>query len=135
MIIRIIRDGKTACMKKKVVVVEDDESIRDILQIILEREGYSTINCRDGNGIFRGTVEVPDLYMIDRQLSGADGLEICKYLKQNEPTSQVPIIVLSATPGIENIAKNAGADAFIEKPFSKKLLVETIGNIIGNHRS
>ena len=135
MIIWIIRDGKTACMKKKVVVVEDDESISDIIQIILEREGYSTINCRDGNAIFNGTVEVPDLYMIDRQLSGADGLDICKYLKQNKSTSEVPIIVLSATPGIENIAKNAGADAFIEKPFSKKLLVETIGNIIVNHRS
>ena len=118
-------------MKNKVVVVvEDDESIRDILQIILEREGYSTINCKDGHQIFNGAVEVPDLYMIDRQLSGADGLEICRYLKQQASTSEVPIIILSATPGIENIARNAGANAFIEKPFSKKHLVETVENVI-----
>lgn len=117
-------------MKKKVVVVEDDESIRDILQIILEREGYSTINCRDGNDIFNGTVEVPDLYMIDRQLSGADGLEVCKFLRQQHTTNSVPIIILSATPGIENIAKLAGADVFIEKPFSKKHLIKIVESLI-----
>jgi DNA-binding response OmpR family regulator len=121
-------------MKKKVVVVEDDESIRDILQIILEREGYSTINCRDGYGIFNGTVEVADVYIIDRQLSGADGLEVCKYLKQHESTNNVPIIILSATPGIEHIAKSAGADAFIEKPFSKKHLIDTVEKVIKNIR-
>ena len=122
-------------MKKKVVVVEDDESITEIIQIILEREGYQTINCRDGYGIFEGTVEIPDVYMIDRQLSGSDGLEICKYLKQQSITSNIPVIVLSASPGIENIAKSAGADAFIEKPFSKKNLVQTVENVISNNRS
>jgi len=122
-------------MKKKVVVVEDDESITEIIQIILEREGYQTINCRDGYGIFDGTVEIPDVYMIDRQLSGSDGLEICKYLKQQSITSNIPVIVLSASPGIENIAKSAGADAFIEKPFSKKNLVQTVENVISNNRS
>lgn len=122
-------------MKKKVVIVEDDESISDILRIILEREGYLSVNCRDGNEIFNGTVEIPDLYMIDRQLSGADGLDICKFLKQQEATSDIPIIVLSATPGIERIAKNAGANAFIEKPFSKKTLVETIENVIATNIS
>ena len=122
-------------MKKKVVVVEDDESIRDILQIILERAGYLTVNCKDGYGILNGTVEIPDLYMIDRQLSGVDGLEICKYLKHQASTSDIPIIILSATPGIEHIAKNAGADAFIEKPFSKKHLVYTIETVINSIRS
>jgi DNA-binding response OmpR family regulator len=119
-------------MKKIVVVVEDDESIRDILQLILEREGYSTINCRDGSDILIGAIEIPDLYMIDRQLSGADGLEICKFLKQQHSTRDVPIIILSATPGIENIAKNAGADVFIEKPFSKNHLVQTVQSLINN---
>jgi len=122
-------------MKKKVVVVEDDESITEIIQIILEREGYLTINCRNGYGIFDGTVEIPDVYMIDRQLSGSDGLEICKYLKRQSTTSNIPVIVLSASPGVENIAKSAGADAFIEKPFSKKNLVQTVENVISNNRS
>lgn len=119
-------------MKKTVVVVEDDESIRDILQLILEREGYATINCRDGSDILNGAVKVPDLYMIDRQLSGADGLEICKFLKQQDSTSNIPVIILSATPGIENIARNAGADIFIEKPFSKKHLIRTVDELINN---
>jgi DNA-binding response OmpR family regulator len=118
-------------MKKKVVVVEDDESISDIIQIILEREGYSTINCRDGNAIFNGSIEVPDLYLIDRLLSGIDGLEICDFLKSQPSTNDIPIIIMSATPGIENMVKNAGADGFIEKPFSKKHLVQTVKVLLG----
>ena len=111
-------------MKKKVVVVEDDESIRDILQIILEREGYSTINCRDGNDIFNGTVEVPDLYMIDRQLSGADGLEVCKFLRQQHTTNSVPIIILSATPGIENIQSLQAPMYLSKNRFRKSILLK-----------
>ena len=119
-------------MKKRVVVVEDDDSIRDILQIILEREGYSTITCTNGYEILNGNVEVPDLYMIDRHLSGVDGLEICKYLKMQEASSKIPIIVLSATAGIENVVRSVGANAFIEKPFSRKQLVETIASVVSN---
>ena len=117
-------------MKKKVDVVEDDGSIRDILVIILERAGYDVIHFQDGGGLLNGATEVPDIYLIDRQLSGIDGLDLCKYLKSQSISAHTPVIILSATPGIENLVKNAGAVAFVEKPFSKKNLVQIIDNVL-----
>ena len=117
-------------MKKKIVVVEDDESIRDILKIMLERVGYEVINFQDGTKLMNGKTEKADLYLIDRQLSGVDGLDLCKHLKSQALTAEVPVIIFSATPGLENLAKNAGAVAFIEKPFSKKHLLHTIEKVL-----
>ena len=117
-------------MKKKVVVVEDDGSIRDSLVIILERAGYDVIHFQDGGGLLNGATEVPDIYLIDRQLSGIDGLDLCKYLKSQSISAHTPVIILSATPGIEHLVKDAGAVAFVEKPFSKKNLVQIIDNVL-----
>ena len=117
-------------MKKKVVVVEDDESILDILVIILERAGYDVTHYQDGGRLVNGTTEIPDIYLIDRQLSGIDGLDICKYLKSQSVSAHIPVIILSATPGIEHLVKDAGAVSFVEKPFSKKDLVQIIDNVL-----
>lgn len=117
-------------MKKKVIVIEDDSSIGDILRIILHRAGFTVILYDSGQKILDDQFEAPDIFLIDRQLSGIDGLEICKFLKANRRTSKTPIIVLSATPGILNVAKSAGADDFIEKPFTKAHLLEKIGEYV-----
>jgi DNA-binding response OmpR family regulator len=113
-------------MKKKVVVVEDDPSIRDTLEIILTRAGFSVRHYSSAAEIFYREVDPPDIFLIDRQLSGVDGLEVCKHLRSLPSTASVPIIVLSATPGMLEIAKSAGADDFIEKPFAKAFLIQKI---------
>lgn len=113
-------------MKKKIVIVEDDASIVDSLRIILERAGYEVEYFYDGKNLLESDGLKTDLYLIDKQLSGIDGLDICKYLKSDPRTKHIPVIVLSASPGIENIVKAAGADAFIEKPFSSRNLVEVV---------
>lgn len=113
-------------MGRQIIIVEDDPSISDILKIILERAGYTVIHYTNGLEIIRGTALVPGLYLIDRQLSGIDGLEICRHLKKQQETRDVPIIVLSATPGILHMAKAAGADNFIEKPFAMAKLLQVV---------
>lgn len=113
-------------MKKKIVIVEDDASIVDSLMIILERAGYEVVYFRDGKNLLERDGLETDIYLIDKQLSGIDGLDICKYLKSDPRTKHIPVIVLSASPGIEKIVKAAGADAFIEKPFTSKNLVEIV---------
>jgi DNA-binding response OmpR family regulator len=117
-------------MKKRIVVIEDDASIRDILKIILERSGYLVESHQGGMPVLEGKVDTPDMFIIDRQLSGVDGLEICRYIRSQPSEMQVPIIVLSATPSIQNVAKNAGANEFIEKPFSKSHLISTISKFL-----
>ena len=112
-------------MGKSIVLVEDDPAILDVMQIILGRAGYIVSTYHNG-ATLKDHSNLPDLYIIDKQLSGIDGLEICKQLKNNNDTAHLPVIILSASPRIENMVKLAGADAFIEKPFAKKLLIETI---------
>lgn len=119
-------------MKKKIVIIEDDPSITDALNIIFTRAGYDVSHYSDGAIILEGDIEPPDIFLIDRQLSGIDGLEICRFLKQHQPTAGIPIILMSATPGILNMAKNAGADDFIEKPFSKLHLTRKIEQYLGS---
>lgn len=111
---------------KKIVLIEDDESIRDSLLIILKRAGYEVSEYQNGNSLLNGDFERADLYLIDKQLSGVDGLDICKYIKSYEDMRDVPIIIISASPELEKYVKAAGADNFIEKPFSKKRLLELI---------
>jgi CheY-like chemotaxis protein len=113
-------------MKKKLIIVEDDPAIQDALQMILERAGYGVEIYSDGNHLLQEIPEIPDMFLIDKQLSGIDGLDVCLHLKQQNATSAIPIIIMSATPQIEQIAKNAGVEAFIEKPFSKNELLKTI---------
>ena len=113
-------------MKKKVVVVEDDPSIRDTLEIILTRAGFIVTHYSSAAQIFYREFDSPDIFLIDRQLSGVDGLEVCKHLRSLPSTASVPIIILSATPGMLEIAKKAGADDFIEKPFAKAFLIQKI---------
>jgi DNA-binding response OmpR family regulator len=117
-------------MKKKILVTDDDPSLQDIFRIILEKAGYEVDVLSNGSDILHDHYEPPDLFLLDKQLSGVDGLDICKYLKSRKNTKDIPIIMVSATVGIGPTAKEAGADGFIEKPFDKKYLLEMVEEYI-----
>jgi DNA-binding response OmpR family regulator len=117
---------KYPATKKRILVVDDDPSIRDILKIILEREGYETEMMRDPSNILNGNYRVPDLYLIDKLLSGTDGVEICQFLKESPTTRDIPVLLISALPDIGRISAHAGADGFIEKPFDMKKFLATL---------
>ncbi|HEY5371894.1 MAG TPA: response regulator [Hanamia sp.] len=68
----------------------------------------------------------PDLFLLDRQLSGYDGLNLRTFLKDQPATKHIPVIIVSATPGIGILANEAGADDFMEKPFHMKELLEKV---------
>jgi DNA-binding response OmpR family regulator len=66
------------------------------------------------------------LFLLDKQLSGQDGLEVCQFLKSQSDTKDIPVIIISATPGISKMAMDAGADDFLEKPFQMKELLKLV---------
>jgi DNA-binding response OmpR family regulator len=68
--------------------------------------------------------------LLDRQLSGQDGLKVCRFLKSQSQTKDIPVIIVSATPGIGKLAQEAGADDFIEKPFQMKELLNVVAKWI-----
>jgi DNA-binding response OmpR family regulator len=112
-------------MKKKIVIVDDDLGIQDIFKFILEKEGYETTIYSEGKELFQHSDE-PNVYLLDKQLGMEDGLEICRHLKRDAATKNIPVVMVSATPGIREMAKLAGANDCIEKPFSKKELIAII---------
>ena len=107
---------------KRIVFVEDDPSIQDVTKIILEKEGFQVTVYNNGSGLLTNSYEPPDLYILDKRLSGVDGLDICKFLKSQPATATIPVVMLSASPDIFRQAKEAGADGALEKPFTMKEL-------------
>jgi DNA-binding response OmpR family regulator len=116
--------------RKKIFIIEDDENVQEILKLILEKAGYHLEFSVDGKFIYNEPETWPDLFLLDKQLVSSDGLDICKYLKSREQTRKIPIIMLSASPGVEPLARQAGADDFMEKPFNSSILMKKVADFL-----
>jgi DNA-binding response OmpR family regulator len=115
------------------MVIDDDPAIRDVLRIILEQAAYEVDTSEDGNEILKSNFSKPDLFLIDRLLSGTDGLKLCRHLKQDESTKNIPVVMISAAPGIDGLSRDAGADDYVEKPFDRAYLLRVVqSNIYRN---
>lgn len=104
-------------MSKKILVVDDDESIVEVIQLLLESEGYQVESSLSGDCIPNFPGGTPDLILLDVLISGKDGREICKRLKSDPETDHIPVIMLSAHADADRLMHGSGADDFIEKPF------------------
>jgi CheY-like chemotaxis protein len=104
-------------MSKRILIIEDDEDILEILSFILKEEGYEVSGLTDGNAIDSIGNTLPDLIICDIWLPNRKGTEICKALKANPETAKIPFILISTTMNLPEIARKCGADAHVEKPF------------------
>ena len=113
------------------MIAEDDPSIQKMFSIILKREGYEIEVSPDAGPVYQTQDPKPNLFILDRQLQNSgDGLAACRYLKSNEETKNIPVIMISATPEIGVLARSAGAEDYLEKPFSISTLLEKIKKFI-----
>lgn len=113
-------------MGHHILVVDDDEGIVEVIQIVLEGEGYTVRTAANGDCLQGLADNLPDLILLDVLLSGDDGRDICKLLKSNEVTRHVPVIMLSAHSDASKVADAGGADDFLEKPFDVDRLIEIV---------
>ncbi len=111
---------------KKILIADDDPGILDALKIMLEEMGYIVETTTDGETVKKVYTHLPDLILLDIWMSGMDGRDICKKLKSQEKTKNIPIIMVSANRDTEKIAKEAGADDFVAKPFEMDDLLDMI---------
>jgi DNA-binding response OmpR family regulator len=111
---------------KQIIIADDDAGLRDIFQLILKRAGYGVTLFPNGESLLNNGFVLPDLFILDKQLSGMDGYEVCRFLKQQDSTKNIPVIIISASPYIKEKVDDAGADDFIEKPFRTKTLIEVM---------
>lgn len=117
---------------KRIIVADDDPGIQDVVRMILTRSGYDVTTYANGNNLLSGNFIEPDLFIIDKQLHNVDGLDVCRFLKNRNLTS-APVILFSASGRMSARAYDAGADAFLEKPFKMKLLLELVEKLIGGN--
>ena len=116
-------------MSKRILVVEDEAPIRDMVKFVLEQSDYQVIEAEDFDiGLQKVNEPYPDLVLLDWMLPGGSGIQLAKKLKQHEYTRDIPIIMLTARGEEEDKVRglDAGADDYITKPFSPKELVARI---------
>lgn len=112
--------------QKKILIVDDDPSIVEALSIMLEEEGYAILSTTDANTLTPLLALKPDVLLLDIRMSGCNGEDICKELKSQDQTKQLPIIMISANRDTKTIAQQAGANAFITKPFELQQVLDTV---------
>jgi DNA-binding response OmpR family regulator len=114
---------------QRILAVDDDRDILDILQLILEDSGYEVDTLADGHFLFEKIREThPDLIILDVMLGSMDGRELCRTMKANLETHKIPVIMLSASHNISgDLMKNGNPDDFIAKPFDIDELLQTVG--------
>jgi two-component system phosphate regulon response regulator PhoB len=118
---------------KKILVIEDEEDIQEVVTYNLTKEGYRVQAVSSGeDGLNTVKSDAPDLVILDLMLPGIDGLEVCRALKHDKETSHIPIIILTAKGEESDIVTGLelGADDYITKPFSPKVLIARVRAIL-----
>ncbi len=119
--------------REKILIVEDDADIVEVIDYNLKKEGYRTTAVFNGeDALSCAEKEEPDLMILDLMLPGMDGLEVCRILREKEKTTHIPVIMLTAkSQEIDKIVGlELGADDYITKPFSPRELIARIKAIL-----
>lgn len=119
--------------KEKILVVDDEKDIVELLQYNLEKEGYKISTVFSGEQCLENVkTELPDLILLDLMLPEIDGLDVCKFLKNNSQTSHIPIIMLTAKGEETDIVLGLelGADDYITKPFKVRELLARVKAVL-----
>src|SRR4051794_24300907 len=117
--------------KPKILIVEDERPLVEVLTYNLEREGYEVLVARDGqDGLRQAQLKLPDLVLLDLMLPVKHGLDVCRELRAGAQTREIPIIMVTARAEEtdELIGLHMGADDYVKKPFSIKVLVQRVKN-------
>lgn len=112
------------------MIADDDPGIVDAMEMLLEFEGYEVTSTVDGTTVLDMKDELPDLLLLDIWMSGEDGRYICKKLKQDKLTKDIPVIMISASRDIRDSAMMAGADDFLAKPFDMNELLKKVAHFV-----
>ena len=120
-----------------VLVADDDPDILLLITVTLERDGYEVVAARDGLGALKAAIEcVPHLVLLDLMMPGLDGYEVTRRLRGERLTKDIPIVIVTAAAEEHQAARalEAGADAYMKKPFSPRELLATTASLILERR-
>lgn len=121
-------------MKKKVLLVEDDTSVRELLRVLLEGEGYEIHEARDGlDGLLKAQFTKPDLLILDLMMPDVDGERVLIQLRSEPKLADIPVVVVSGKYDALNRCKDLlGDENVFPKPFEPTKLLDRIGELVGH---
>ena len=115
----------------KILVVDDDFVIGEMLKFMLTSKGYSVVISNKPEETIPNILQNGiNLVMLDQFINGISGMDVCKEIQQNEQTNKVPVLMMSADDSVEKKALKVGATDFLSKPFEMKILFSKIETIL-----
>lgn len=117
-------------MGRRILVADDDAAIVDAIKMMLEIADYQVETTLDGNVISKIKSTRPDLLLLDIWMSGVDGRDICRKIKQDKSINYIPVVLISASRDLAKSTKNALADDYLEKPFNLDTLLTKVEQYI-----
>lgn len=124
-------------VKTRILVVEDEEDILELVSYNLQKEGYQVVCAMTGEEALKSVeIEAPHLILLDLMLPEIDGIEVCRRLKRDVETSEIPIVMLTAKGEESDIIAGLelGADDYITKPFSPRVLVARVRAVLRRNK-
>lgn len=124
-------------MKARVLVVEDEPEIRDLIVFTLDRHGYDAVGAESGEEAWIAAAkQTPELLVLDVLLPDMDGLSLCEMFRRIPQTANTPILMLTAcaTQQTRGIAEHVGATDFMTKPFSPRELAQRVGRLLNQNQ-
>lgn len=124
-------------MRARLLLVEDDEALAELITYIFEREGFDVVRTPDGDeALLRVAEEAPDIVLLDWMIEGLSGIEVCRQLRRKPQTAGIPIIMLTARGDEADRLRGfeTGADDYVSKPFSSKELVARVHAVLRRMR-
>jgi DNA-binding response OmpR family regulator len=121
-----------------ILIAEDDADIRDLVVFKLEQSGHTVIPVGDGRSALRVAHEQdPDIVLLDVMMPGMSGIDVCRELRRDAQTAELPIILLTARAQESDVENGltAGADDYIVKPFSPRVLAERVQSVLTRTRA
>jgi CheY-like chemotaxis protein len=124
-------------MPKKILVIEDDDVMRELMHMTLEQNGYQVVTAADGvRGYDAALFLKPDLIITDIRMPGADGIHVVRRVRDTDSLAETPILVMTAFgTGSATFSLQLGANAFERKPVDPQSLLTTIKRLLGEHDS
>ena len=115
--------------RPRILIIEDERGLTDVLSYNLQREGYDVLLAHDGQeGLRKAQMQLPDLIILDLMLPKLDGLDVCRELRGGDRTKAIPILMLTAKAEETDqvVGFSMGADDYVTKPFSVKVLMQRV---------
>lgn len=120
--------------ERTVLLLEDNDSVRELLKVLLETEGYLIIEASDGrDGLTKAEELQPDLMILDLMMPGLDGENVLRTMKRHSKLSKVPVLVVSGKyESLDSLRRQIGDENIFPKPFEPSRMLDRIGELIGH---